>query len=215
MSDSTAATKRLYEIMFIIGGDQTDDTINTISDEIRKEITSRDGAVKQEDVWGRREMAYPIKRQATGHYTVWHFEMTTDQMSSLNKHLRLNTNIMRYLITSVPENYALLTFVEMKTRGQKPEKKGRQAADDISAEQKTLRRPKAAPVAGPKSPAKVSTPAPVAEAKPEPDAAPAPVVKSEPKVKPEKIAATPEKTEEERLKELDKKLDELISEDTI
>lgn len=224
MADAQSTAKRLYEIMYIVGGDKTDDAVRTIQREVKEEITSRDGSITKEDVWGLREMTYPIKRQSTGYYHVYNFELPGTKLNDMIKHMRLNTNVLRFLITTVPENYQFIPYTALMERGKKPAKRGGREADVIRAEGtafKTDRRTmttapaprKDAETAAPRA----TTAAPRTTRHEAPAAAPAaPAMKEHTKTPP--VAAVPEKapvSEEERLKKLDEELSKLINTDEI
>lgn len=52
-------------------------------------------------MWGRRRLAYPIKRYAEGTYHVARLTLGRDQAQDLDRSLRLNEQILRHLIVRV------------------------------------------------------------------------------------------------------------------
>lgn len=67
-------------------------------DQIKKRLTKDDGEIKKEDLWGNRDLAYPIKRNLKGYYA--HYEVTTNpaNMKGIDKILRVEEDILRYLV---------------------------------------------------------------------------------------------------------------------
>lgn len=63
-----------------------------------EKTTSAEAPVVKEDLWGKRSLAYPIKRQTAGYYA--HFEIQTDPKDAkgLDKGLKLEEDVLRYLI---------------------------------------------------------------------------------------------------------------------
>jgi small subunit ribosomal protein S6 len=55
------------------------------------------------ETWGRRNLAYPIKKYGTGHYVLQRFEMNPGGTAELDRLLRFNENVMRYLLTRTDE----------------------------------------------------------------------------------------------------------------
>lgn len=216
MADAQSTAKRLYEIMYIVGGDKTDDAVRTIQGEVKEEITSRDGSITKEDTWGLREMTYPIKRQSTGYYHVYNFELPGTKLNDMIKHLRLNTNVLRFLITTVPENYQFIPYTALMERGKKPAKRGGREADVIRAEGTAFKTDRRTMTTAP-APRKDATTAAPRTTRHEAPAAPAtPAMKEHPKTPP--VVPAPEKapvSEEERLKKLDEELSKLINTDEI
>lgn len=67
-------------------------------DNVVKRILGEEGKVNKEDLWGLRDLAYPIKRQTKGFYA--HFELETDPKNTkgLDKDMKVEENILRYLL---------------------------------------------------------------------------------------------------------------------
>lgn len=54
--------------------------------------------VGKEDLWGSRQLAYPIKRNTSGYFA--HFEIEADPkiIKTLDKTLRVEEDVLRYLL---------------------------------------------------------------------------------------------------------------------
>lgn len=91
-----------YEIMFIIDpaieDDKKDATIETV-----KGIIEADGTVKDTDIWGIRELAYPIWKKNTGYYVVMQFEASPELPKELDRRLKISDVVMRHLIINKDE----------------------------------------------------------------------------------------------------------------
>lgn len=70
-------------------------------DSITKKITGSEGKVEKEDLWGKRPLAYPIKKQKAGFFA--HFEIQADPKGAkgLDKSLDLEEDVLRYLLIRV------------------------------------------------------------------------------------------------------------------
>ncbi len=68
---------------------------------VKKRMLGKDGKVEKEDLWGVRDLAYPIKRQSKGFYA--HFEFSTDPSlaKDLDKILKVEEDVLRYLLVRV------------------------------------------------------------------------------------------------------------------
>lgn len=69
--------------------------------EVIESVTKRMGKVKKDDLWGNRELAYPIKKQQKAFYAHFEFEANPGDISSLDKSLKLEEDIIRYLLVRV------------------------------------------------------------------------------------------------------------------
>ncbi len=75
---------------------------NTLEEKERKEllgsITKDFGKLIKEDLWGTRDLSYPIKHQTQAYYAHFEFEAEPQQIPSLDKMVKLNEDIIRYLL---------------------------------------------------------------------------------------------------------------------
>jgi small subunit ribosomal protein S6 len=71
------------------------------AERVRTLVTSRGGEVKSLDVWGRRRLAYPIKRHKEGVYHLGKFSLGPEQEIELDRTLRLNEQVLRHLILKI------------------------------------------------------------------------------------------------------------------
>lgn len=56
------------------------------------------GEVKKEDLWGMKGLSYPIKGNHKAFYAHFEFETEAKNINSLDKGLKLNEDIIRYLL---------------------------------------------------------------------------------------------------------------------
>lgn len=69
--------------------------------QLLESVAKRMDGVKKEDLWGNRDLAYPIKKQNKAYYAHFEFEADPQSISSLDKSLKLEEDILRYLIIRV------------------------------------------------------------------------------------------------------------------
>lgn len=195
---------RRYEIMAIIDPDLTEAQYKKHYEELKKLLTQHGATVDFEEEWGKRELAYQIKKRKHGFYVIFNFNGDTTQMPELEAQLRITNFVMRHLIVKLPPNY----------KPQKYELDAELPKIEDRLEQRNERRGTRRPKAG--KPRSSGTPT-TTELKP----AKAPVVPKEASAAeapaPKKVAAAPKvepkPDSEKELKKLDKKLEELLSSD--
>jgi small subunit ribosomal protein S6 len=107
--------RRDYELLFIISPlRSSDEEITNAINRVRQAITAAGGEVTNVDQsapWGRRKFAYPIREYAEGeasrrpfnegYYILCHFNLVTAQMPILERSLKLNDSVLRYMLTLV------------------------------------------------------------------------------------------------------------------
>ncbi len=96
---------RAYELMLVLNATKSDDAINKHAASIKKHIEELGGEVFFEDVWGRRELAYTIKKEDVGYYIVWNFHIDGEKITELLETLRIDQMILRNLLTKTPAGY--------------------------------------------------------------------------------------------------------------
>lgn len=73
----------------------------TLLDSMTKKMAGDEGKVTKEDLWGNKDLAYPIKKQTKGY--IAHFEVLADPKDAkgLDKNLKVEEDILRYLLVRV------------------------------------------------------------------------------------------------------------------
>ena len=89
---------RQYEILIILPPDLEEEAASGATERVRGYVTARGGEVHSLDPWGRRRLAYPIKRYREGVYHVGRFSLDPEQALDLDRSLRLNEQVLRHLI---------------------------------------------------------------------------------------------------------------------
>ncbi len=175
-----------YELMVIVTPDVTQADYEKHVEEIKKLLGAHNAKIGHTEDWGKRDLAYSIKKKEHGYYYVFDFEMDPSEAPELNKQLRITPFVLRYLIVKLPENYTPQKYdLETPVR---PEHKPEAMATE-GAKRQTYSRPGIV----------THKPRPVAYTKP------IPAKETKPKVEP------PPAKPKEDLSKLDEKLEELLS----
>ena len=86
---------RQYELMVILDPELDDRTVQPSLERFLKVVTTDGGSVDNVDIWGRRRLAYDIKKKSEGIYTVVNFTAEPATAQELDRQLNLNESIMR------------------------------------------------------------------------------------------------------------------------
>ncbi len=96
---------RAYELMTVFIPDLTDEDSQAEIEKIEGLVTANGGTMTETltaSPWGRRRLAYTIRFNGVdyrdGIYTVFHFDMTPSSLTELEREMKLDTNLMRYLL---------------------------------------------------------------------------------------------------------------------
>jgi len=89
---------RNYELAFIIHPELDENAFNEVVQKIQGWITQAGGAVTKVDVWGKRPLAYLIRKQREGQYVWFKAQMENSFCAELERNLRITEPVMRFLI---------------------------------------------------------------------------------------------------------------------
>ena len=94
---------RDYELVFIIAPVVEDENVQTVVDRVTGWIEADGGTVTKVDLWGRRKLAYPIQEFSEGTYVLLNAQLKPDALNELERNMKLNTFIIRYLLVRIEE----------------------------------------------------------------------------------------------------------------
>ncbi len=97
---------RNYEVTYIAHPDLDADAFKQLNDLVKGWIKDGGGKVEKADVWGKRKMAYRIRKQSEGQYVLLHTQMEPAACAQLEQQFRLQESVMRFLIVSADEEAA-------------------------------------------------------------------------------------------------------------
>jgi len=86
---------RQYEMMVILDPEVDERTVQPSLEKYLGVITNDKGTVDKVDVWGRRRLAYPIKKKSDGIYVVINFTSESTTAKELERQLSFNETILR------------------------------------------------------------------------------------------------------------------------
>ena len=88
-----------YEGLFIIKPDLNEDSVKGVHKTLGEIVVKNGGTVKKDEVWGKRALAYPVKKFKDGNYYKLEFEAPGDAVSKVEAACKLNADIIRVMIS--------------------------------------------------------------------------------------------------------------------
>lgn len=86
---------RKYEVMVIIDPDTDERQVAPLMERYLKIITDGGGTVDNVDLWGKRRLAYEIRKKPEGIYVVLELTAKPDDVKELDRQFTINEQIMR------------------------------------------------------------------------------------------------------------------------
>ena len=87
----------LYETVFIARQDIPAQEAEALAEKYSGIVSEHGGSVARREYWGLRTLAYRIKKNRKGHYTMFHLDAPPEAVSEMERNMRLDENILRYL----------------------------------------------------------------------------------------------------------------------
>lgn len=88
---------RRYETIFIADADLPDDSIDELVERFGKIITDMKGIVVKIDKWGKRKLAYQIKKQQRGYYILMDFVGERTVVAELERNMKFHEKVLKYM----------------------------------------------------------------------------------------------------------------------
>lgn len=105
--DKTKGMKMpLYETVFIARQDVSTKQVEDMAASFGKIVNDNGGKLKKTESWGLRTLAYKIKKNRKGHYTLMHFDAPAKAIGEMERNIRLNEDVLRFMtvaIDKIPE----------------------------------------------------------------------------------------------------------------
>ena len=93
----------LYENVFIARQDISGAQVDTLADQFTQLIADNGGEVKKRENWGLRNLAYRMNKNRKGHYVLFNIEAPAPAIAELERTMRINEDVLRYLTIRVDE----------------------------------------------------------------------------------------------------------------
>jgi small subunit ribosomal protein S6 len=86
---------RHYELMVILDPELEERSVSPSLDKFLNVVRKGGGTVENVDIWGRRRLAYEIKKKTEGIYAVVDMSTSPDVAKELDRQLNLNEAVLR------------------------------------------------------------------------------------------------------------------------
>jgi small subunit ribosomal protein S6 len=170
------AAPREYELVLMLDPQLDAPARDALAQEPRGQIEAS-GALKHENSWGLRKMAYEINRRTEADYRWMRFEASNELLDSLDHNLKIADGVLRFRIFKVDPSAPVIVPPAATAAPGPRERSGREdSGDSHPAPAPSAPEPAPAPSAEESAPAPAP---PTAEAPSEADPAPAPAPSAE------------------------------------
>ncbi len=88
---------REYELVFVVRPDVADEDLEVIKDRTTRIIEEREGKLLDVEDWGKRRLAYDIRKYSKGHYFLFRYLGGTEAVNEVERTFRIDDSILRFL----------------------------------------------------------------------------------------------------------------------
>jgi len=170
---------RVYENLFIVKPDATEEEIDHLVDQMSKSVTTAGGTIDKVDKWGKRRLAYRVEKHREGNYVLMQFTAEAATVKEFERRLRVQDAVIKFLTVRIDETLKRLDK-RKKEREKRAHRRPQAAAPQPSLAQQMLggageggHAMPGAPVAPAAAPAHPMPGAPVVPAAPAAESGPA------------------------------------------
>ena len=90
-----------YETIFILKSSLTDEEILAATEKVKGVIQRAGGEVVASENWGKRKLAYEVKKEKRGTYIVVHLKGNGTTVLETERHFRLTESIMKFMLVAI------------------------------------------------------------------------------------------------------------------
>jgi len=88
---------RSYEVIFILDPALADDAVEAAIVAAKGVVTKEGGEVAEVQKWGKKRLAYEIKKRREGHYVYFRMAAPTKVVAELERHLKIAEPVLKYM----------------------------------------------------------------------------------------------------------------------
>jgi len=123
-----------YEIAVVYDPDLEVD-LEKATTRVEKIVADNGGKITNTDNWGKRKLAYPIKKHETGIYVFYTVEMPGANVQKLESILNITDEVIRFLITKPDLKAIAKAEAEKARKAEQAAKRGDTAEDENEEEE--------------------------------------------------------------------------------
>ena len=94
----------LYEHVFICRQDISQQQVESLTENLTAILSEQGGNVEKTEYWGLRSLAYRVKKNRKGHYSLLNITADHSAISEMERQMSLNDDILRFMTIRVDEH---------------------------------------------------------------------------------------------------------------
>ena len=87
-----------YDVIYILDPGATTEEMTAVATKVEQIVNDAKGTVLKKDDWGKRRLAYLVKKHREGHYVFFHVSVTPETIAEITRNLRLLEKVIKFSI---------------------------------------------------------------------------------------------------------------------
>ena len=129
--------RRDYELMYIVRPELDDDALRAAVKSVRGIVEAQGGEVVKTTLWGKRRLAYEVRRLRDGHYVLVVLRLDGDRVAPVERALRIHDTVFRHLLVQhegpMPEPDGEIEEAQLEVSTEQPEEPAETVAASSAA----------------------------------------------------------------------------------
>ena len=94
---------RIYENLFIVKPDATEEEIDHLVEQMSKNVSTAGGTVDKVEKWGKRRLAYRVEKHREGNYVLMQFTAESQTVKEFERRLRVQDQVIKFITVRIDE----------------------------------------------------------------------------------------------------------------
>lgn len=108
---------RQYELIYVLSPEMDEEGVKEFHTQISEIVENLGGEIETTDNWGRRRLAYEIKKHREGTYVLELINGPGVMVGELDRRLRVNDQVLRHIVVRVDEDLRKAKHVRERRQG--------------------------------------------------------------------------------------------------
>lgn len=125
---------RVYENVFILTPTLSEEEVDRVVEQMQKVVEGKSAQVEKVEKWGKRSLAYKIKKHAEGHFVLFTISGGGEAVAELERKLKVTDTVLRFLTVRVDEDLKRQAKMQGRRESKKKHRKSGPASPSPAIE---------------------------------------------------------------------------------
>ncbi len=109
---------RHYETIFIVHPELTEEDTAGVVEKFRGILEQGGGFLVKEDHWGRRRLAYTVKKQNKGYFVLFEYGAESSAVDEMERNFKIDEQVIRYLTVKLDDGFDQEAMAQAKAEAE-------------------------------------------------------------------------------------------------